>query len=85
MRKTLLAAGMILLGSMTALAAQIEEPRLTSQDSINWLEQQKWQEAASQCTGRFCCCDLRSRGVICAPRSKCTRGARCLGRTNCPR
>ena len=26
------------------------------------------------CEGRFCCCRLRGRGILCAPKSKCKGG-----------
>ncbi len=42
--------------------------------------------AAATCSGRFCCCDLKSRGVICAPKAKCKGGgARCVSTQSCPK
>ncbi len=62
------------------------EQFITKQTRNDMMSYPPNQKLAVTCTGRFCCCNLRSRGIICAPKSKCRGGGFCVaGVTSCPK
>jgi len=86
MRRVMLAIILVLITAGPLWAAQVDKSKLTTKEAAEWLNGELWRTVAKQCTGKYCCCDLARRGIICAPRSKCKGGgARCTGRQSCPR
>ena len=86
MRRMTLAAVLVLITAGPLSAAQVDKEKLTTKEGVEWLNGELRRAAAKQCTGKYCCCDLARRGIICAPRSKCKGGgARCTDRQSCPR